>query len=86
MEVISGDEFNCLLQEYAKNSKTEYIYEAFQNDMDEKGQLIYDSNIRIINDFTVEFLKRTGFEWSQIDFDYVKGYIEYFRNIGYLEV
>ncbi len=86
MEVISGKEFNRLLQEYAKYSETEYIYEAFQNDMDENGNLVYDSNIRIINDFTVQFLKHIGFEWTQIDFEYIKGYVKYFRDLGYLEV
>ncbi len=86
MKVVSGEQFSKALQEYAKHSETEHIYEAFQNDMDENGNLVYDSNIRIINDFTVQFLKNVGFEWSQIDYAYIKGYIEYFRNLGYLEV
>lgn len=86
METVSGKEFNDTLQKLAKADNTEYIYEAFQNDMDENGQLVYDSNIRIKNEFTVWFMKKTGFEWKQIDFDYIKGYIEYFRNLGYLEV
>ena len=53
MEVVGGTEFGRLLQEYAKYSETEYIYGAFQNDVDENGNLVYDSHIRIINDFTV---------------------------------
>ncbi|MCX4354830.1 MAG: amino acid adenylation domain-containing protein [Oscillospiraceae bacterium] len=86
METVSGREFNDTLQKLAKADNTEYIYEAFQNDMDENGQLVYDSNIRIKNEFTVWFMKKVGFEWKQIDFDYIKGYIEYFRDLGYLEV
>lgn len=86
MKTVSGKEFNNTLQQLAKASKTEYIYEAFQNDMDENGQFVYDSNIRIINEFTVWFMKKAGFEWKQTDFDYIKGYIEYFRGLGYLEV
>ena len=86
MKVVSGEQFSKVLQEYAKHSETEHIYEAFQNDMDENSNLVYDSNIRIINDFTVQFLKNVGFEWSQIDYAYIKGYVEYFRNLGYLEV
>ena len=86
MDVVSGEIFNETIQEYAKNSATEYIYKAFQNDMDKDGRLVYDSNIRIVNDFTVQFLKQIGFEWTQIDFEYIKGYVEYFRNLGYLEV
>ena len=54
--------------------------------MDENGKLVYDSNIHILNDFTIWFMKKLGFEWAEIDFDYVKGYVEYFRNLGYLEV
>lgn len=86
MEVGDGDAFNRTLQQLAKNANTEYIYKAFQNDMDETGKLVYDSNIHILNDFTIWFMKELGFEWTEIDFDYVKGYVEYFREIGYLEV
>jgi len=60
-------------------------FETFINDMDENDQLNYDSNIRIENDFTVEYLKSLGFEWSEIDFEYMRKYVEYFKNIGYME-
>lgn len=86
MEVVSGSAFNEALQKTIKQSNTEYIFEAFQNDMDEQGHLVYDSNIRIENDFTLWFLKKVGFEWNETDMEYIKGYIDYFRRIGYLEV
>ena len=86
MELVSGEVFNATLQKIAHDSQTEYIYEAFQNDMDESGKLIYDSNIRLKNDFTDWFMRKLGFEWAQIDYDYIKAYIEYFREIGYLEI
>lgn len=86
MKVVDGAAFNNALQQTIKDSATEYIYEAFQNDMDEQGRLVYDSNIRIMNDFTVWFLKKVGFEWNETDMEYIKGYIDYFRKIGYLEV
>ena len=86
MQVVDGVTFNLALQKTIKNTGTEYIFEAFQNDMDEKGQLVYDSNIRIENEFTLWFLKKVGFEWNETDVDYIRGYIAYFRKIGYLEV
>lgn len=86
MEVVEGSKFNEKLQHTVKDAATEYIYEAFQNDMDIQGRLIYDSNIHIVNDFTVWFLKKTGFQWSETDMEYIKGYINYFREIGYLKV
>lgn len=86
MEVVEGNEFNRMLQQLSKQAETEYIYEAFQNDMDESGKLVYDSNIHILNDFTVWFMRKLGFEWATIDYDYVKGYVDYFRKLGYFEV
>ena len=83
MKVVSGAEFNCALQE---TMNTEYIFEAFQNDMDEQGRLVYDSNIRIENKFTLWFLRKVGFEWNETDIKYISGYIDYFRKIGYLEI
>lgn len=86
MRLLSGNDFDATLQTEAKTDGKEYIYEAFQNDLDENGKLDYDSNIHIKNDFTVWFLKQVGFEWAQIDMDYIRGYINYFRNIGYLHI
>jgi hypothetical protein len=54
--------------------------------MDDNGKLNYETNIHIQNDFTIAYLKQLGFEWTKIDYEYVKGYVEYFRNLGYLEV
>lgn len=83
MKVVTGKCFNETLEELAKNANTEYIYEAFQNDMDDNGQLVYDSNINIKNDFTVWFMKKIGFEWAKLDIDYIRAYIQYFKAIEY---
>lgn len=84
MEVVDGNTFTRVLRGTIRDQGTEYIFEAFQNDMDEQGRLVYDSNIHIENDFTVWFLKKLGFEWNEIDKEYLRGYVEYFRGIGYL--
>ncbi len=86
MKVVNGGDFYKALQQTIKKAGTEYIFEAFQNDMDEQGNLVYDSNIHIENEFTVWFLQRVGFEWNETDVDYIKGYIAYFRELGYLRV
>lgn len=86
VEAVEGEMFDVRLQETAQNSGTEYIFEAFQNDMDEQGRLAYESNIRVKNDFTVWFLRKTGFEWKEIGVEYIMGYLEYFRRIGYFKV
>lgn len=86
IKVVNGEFFHEALEKTIRNSGTKYIYKAFQNDMDEQGRLVYDSNIHIKNEFTIWFLKRVGFEWNEIDIEYIKGYVNYFREIGYLKV
>lgn len=82
MNIVDGKTFIDKI----KLPGSEEMYEALINDMDENGNLVYDSNIRILNDFTKEYMKMLGFEWSEIGFEYMKRYVEYFREIGYLEV
>ena len=86
LEVVDGDAFTAKLQKLSGDEKQGYIYEAFQNDLDENGKLVYDSNIHILNEFTVWFMGKLGFDWTDIDYDYVKGYVDYFRKLGYLNV
>lgn len=85
MKTVDGETFTNALRATAKQTGLEHIFETFINDMDENDQLNYDSNIRIENDFTVEYLKTLGFEWTDIDLEYMKKYVEYFKGIGYLE-
>ena len=86
MKVATAKQFADTIREVAKQSDTAYIYEAFINDMDEESKLQYDSNIRIENEFTVWYLKKLGFEWPKIGIEYLRRYVEYYRNIGYLGI
>lgn len=81
MEVVDGDTFARRLKE-KMNGKQAYIYEAFINDLDRDGKLVYDSNIHIENAFTLEYLRCFGFSWTEIDREYLVGYLEYFRMLG----
>ena len=83
MEVLSGADFGAMLQRMGQHPDTAYIYEALQNDLDDTGKLVYDSNIHIRNSFTVWFLEKLGFQWAKIDLDYVREYLNYFRKLGY---
>ncbi len=83
LKTVSGAEFTAALRETAKRTDMEHIFETFINDMDENEQLNYDSNIRIENDFTVQYLKNLGFAWSDIDLSYFKKYADYFKKVGY---
>jgi thioester reductase-like protein len=83
LEVIGGTEFTDMLIQSAKDTGTEYIFETFINDMNDDNQLVYDSNIKIENNFTENYLRMLGFEWSNIGLDYIQKYVLYFRKLGY---
>ena len=76
---IDDLDFSDKLKELSKQKEKAHIYEAFINDFNEASQINYDSNIRIENDFTVQYLKNLGFEWSDIDIEYLRKYVEYFK-------
>ena len=84
LKLVNGTVFTEALRQTAKQTGMEHIFETFINDMDENDQLNYDSNIRIENDFTVQYLKMLGFEWSDIGIEYLRKYVEYFKKLGYL--
>jgi amino acid adenylation domain-containing protein/thioester reductase-like protein len=86
MKVVDAATFTQALLEAARQAGTEYIYEALMNDMDSDNRLVYESNIRIENDFTAWYLNMLGFDWPEVDVGYLTRYVEYFREIGLLGV
>ena len=81
VSLVDGATFTNALRQTAEQTGTAHIFETFINDMDESDQLNYDSNIRIENEFTVQYLKSLGFEWADIGMDYLRKYVAYFKSI-----
>jgi thioester reductase-like protein len=86
MKEVDAATFSEALLGIAQQTGTEYIYEALMNDMNNDNRLIYDGNIHIENMFTVWYLNKLGFDWPEIDVEYIKRYVKYFREIGYFEI
>ena len=82
LKIVSGEEFAKLIRSTI-NSQQSHIFEALLNDLDQNDQIQYDSNIRIENSLTVQYLQRLGFEWPEIDSAYIEGYLRYFTRLGY---
>ena len=86
LKTVTGKDFYKGVEASLRRKDREFIFKSLINDMDADGTLIYDSNIHIKNDYTVWFMARTGFEWNEIDGDYIRGYLDYFRKAGFLHV
>ena len=85
IKIVTGGEFTLILKDTIKQDKTAFLFETFINDMNSDDKLVYDSNIRIENRFTEEYLKRLGFEWPEIGMEYLRKYVDWFRGIGYFQ-
>lgn len=85
LSIVSGKDFTDALKKTAQQRGMEFVFETFINDLDSNDQIIYDSKIRMKNDFTVQYLRRLGFEWTDIGLNYLKKYMAFFEKIGYLE-
>lgn len=85
VKYITQTDFAKLIADIASDPAKKYILETFINEIDEDNRLSYESNIHIDLDFTVRYLQMLGFEWPDIDLDYLRKYIAYFRKIGYLK-
>jgi len=55
------------------------------HDLTVDKKLIYTSNIRLDAEFTVAYLNKLGFEWKEIDYDYVIKYMNYFKKIKFID-
>lgn len=80
VSILPDSQFSPILK------KNDRILGYLINEVDENGKLSYGNNIHVLNDFTVKYLDMLGFEWAEIGHDYIKAYVDYFRNLGYFEV
>ena len=85
IKILDKKVFYKLIKLSNENNVARDLYETIFTDFNER-KLDYSSKIEISSDFTIEYLKRLGFEWPDIDYEYIRRYIEYFEEIGYWEV
>ena len=86
LKIVSASEFENLIENMLKDESKSALLQGIIRDFNSEKKLVYDSNIKIKSDFTNEFLKRIGFEWPDIDKKYIKKYLEYLVEIGYLNI
>lgn len=53
-------------------------------DLDSAKKFKIVSNILMDCDFSVQYLNKIGFNWPEINKEYITKYIEYFKNINLL--
>lgn len=85
LNVADGVVFTEALRKTAEQPEKKHIFETFITDLDTNDRLNYESNIHVESKFTEEYLRRLGFNWSEIGIKYLRKYVAYFKKIGYWE-
>lgn len=85
INVVNKDKFSDIVKEFSNNNiEKEYIYEIV-TDIGKNNELNYDSNIKVNSEITVNLLRKIGFEWDEIDYNYIMNLFTTLKDFGYLE-
>lgn len=83
IDIVSDKLFIKRIEELI-HSKNNQILNGIINDLDENNRLNYNTNVKVRSDYTKKYLKQIGFEWKDINENYLINYIKYLRKIGFL--
>lgn len=84
IEYLSDEDFILKVREILSDEDRKDILIGIINDIDNKRNLNYSSNIDLKSEFTKSFLHISGFEWPNIEDEYIEKYIKYFIKIKYI--
>ena len=71
MKIVSEKEFI----EELHNSENNHLRVDLANDIDENGRLLGNTGMSIHNEITMEYLRKLGFNWTDIDSNYIRNYL-----------
>lgn len=76
LEVVSGEEFLKQIDILLELENSKEILSGILGDFDSQRHLMYNSNIHLNSDFTIQYLKNIGFEWPNITKIYLKSFLK----------
>ena len=84
LKIITEEEFIKQINKLYKKKNSSDILSGILRDFDSDGKLLRETKIKFNCDFTVDYLKRTGFNWPDINDEYIIKFLEYFKENGYI--
>lgn len=84
LKIVTEEEFNNQINKLYKKKNSSDILSGILRDFDSDGKLLRETKIKFNCDFTVDYLKRTGFNWPEINEEYIIKFLKYFKENGYI--
>ena len=85
IQLVNDDEFANKVKEFLKDETLKKQISGLIPDLKKNKTLSIISRSLPNAYFTTLYLKSIGFEWPEIDKEYVEQFLEYFKKIGYIE-
>lgn len=82
---VSDEDFSKAITTFLNSESLRNDISGIITDLDKNKLLNLINNLLPASDFTQSYLKLLGFSWPKIDINYINKYIQYFRDIKYLE-
>ena len=84
LKIVTEEEFTNLINKLYKKKNSSDILSGILRDFDSDGKLLRETKIKFNCEFTVEYLKRIGFNWPEINEEYIVKFLNYFKENGYI--
>ena len=78
IEILDNEDFVKYINKILSLPDSNELLSGILSDFDKNKRLIYESNIKLNSDFTIDYLKKTDFKWPIIDKNYLSRFIEKF--------
>lgn len=85
LDFVSDEEFSKKIGKFLKDSNMKNEISGLAIELDSNNNIAINNSVFIDCSFTTEYLEKLGFAWKEIDKDYIKKYIEYFKEIKYFD-
>ena len=82
---VSEEKMTNIIEALLDDPEKKNILSGIIQDLDANKHLVYTSNIKLETAFTEEYLKHIGFSWQYLDKNYIMKYINYFKEIKFLD-
>lgn len=83
MDIVDSNKFMEEVNKLLKKDKN--MLSGIINDFSKDKKLVYESDVKLNNDFSNKVLRKMGFGWPKIDKEYIKKYVDYLKEIKYIE-
>lgn len=84
VDFVTNKDFSKKVSLYLKDPILKNDISGIVTDLDSAKKFKIVSNILMDCDFSVQYLNKIGFNWPEINKEYITKYIEYFKNINLL--